>query len=225
MKNNILILTSNIGGKDTLIDQVNIFPNCDYIALVDSYQNSNSWIQHQSFNFSHIDKHQNRRNSKLYKVLSSWIFNEYDYIVWIDATQHLKYNPQELIERHGDFDYLLFKHNDRNCIYDEIDIVSQLNLDTADVLSNQSEYYRLENMPTNYGLYEMGFHIKKVNQNTMNLDLMWFEQISKFSSRDQISFPYCLWKMKNTIKTMYVGEYENTPHRRQSYVTEQSHNY
>lgn len=225
MKNNILVLTSNIGGKDNLQDQINIFPNCDYIALVDSHQNVNNWEQHQSFDFSCIDRYQSRRNSKLYKILSSWVFNQYEYIVWLDATQHLKFNPQELIDKHGEFDYLLFKHNDRNCIYDEIDIVKQLNLDIHNTLNQQYEYYKSQNMPSNYGLYEMGFHIKKVNEKTMNVDIMWFEQISKFSSRDQISFPFCLWKMRDKIKTKYVGEYENTPHRRQNYVIEQSHNY
>lgn len=225
MKNNILILTSNIGGKDNLKDQINIFPNCDYIASVDSYQDVNNWVQHPSFNFSYIDQYQNRRNSKLYKILSSWIFNQYEYIVWLDATQHLKYNPQELIDKHGNFDYLLFKHNDRNCIYDEIDVVKQLNLDTQDLLDQQYKYYKSQNMPSNYGLYEMGFHIKKVNEKTMNLDLMWFEQISKFSSRDQCSFPFCLWKMENQIKIKYVGEFENQFHPRQNYVIEQSHNY
>jgi len=225
MKNNILILTSNVGNKDNLKDQINIFPNCDYIALVDSHQNVNSWVQHQSFNFSNIDQFQNRRNSKLYKILSSWIFNQYEYIVWLDATQHLKFNPQELIDKHDEFDYLLFKHGERNCLYDELNTVNLLHLDNSDVLNQQYEYYKYQGMPYNYGLYEMGFHIKKVNKNTMNLDLMWFEQVNKFSSRDQCSFPFCLWKMNDEIKIKYVGEYENNPHRRQSYVIEQKHNY
>jgi len=223
--NKILILTANIGKKDNLKDQVNIFPNCDYIALVDSPQNVNNWVQTKFFNFSSIDNYKNRRNSKLYKTLSSWIFNQYEYIVWIDGTQHLIYNPQELINKHGEFDYLLFKHNDRNCLYDEIDIVKKLYLDSINILNQQQQYYKSQNMPPDYGLYEMGFHIKKVNEKTMNLDLMWFEQISKFSSRDQISFPFCLWKMKDEIKVKYVGEYEGISHRRQNYVLEQPHNY
>ena len=31
---------------------------------------------------------------------------------------------------------------------------------------------------------------------------MWWEQICRFSSRDQISFPFCLWKTKNKISIM-----------------------
>lgn len=221
----ILILTANIGNKDILIDPIIDHSDvCDYISLVDKYNSIEVWEQHTFFNFSNIDQYKNRRNSKLYKILSSWIFNQYEYIIWLDGTQNININPLNLIKEYEDFDYLLFKHGKRDCIYDEIETVKKLNLDNLDVLEQQQKYYLEQGMPKNYGLYEMGFFIKKVNEKTMNLDLMWFEQINKFSSRDQCSFPFCLWKMKDKLNIKYVGQNENKPHSRQQYVIEHPHN-
>jgi len=38
---------------------------------------------------------------------------------------------------------------------------------------------------------------------------MWFEQICKFSSRDQISFPFVLWKMGDKLKYKILKGHSN----------------
>ncbi len=55
-------------------------------------------------------------------------------------------------------------------------------------------------MPDMYGLYELSTFIVKTSDVVKELQLMWWEQITKFSSRDQISFPFCLWKLDKKCK-------------------------
>jgi hypothetical protein len=63
-------------------------------------------------------------------------------------------------------------------------------------IDKQSEYYKSQNFPENYGLYAMGNFIKKISPKMTILELKWWEHITKYSSRDQCSFMYCVWDME-----------------------------
>jgi hypothetical protein len=194
-----LVLTSIIGQRDTLTDNDIIFDNCDYIAITDMKYDCQKWIQLPYIPFSNIDPWFHRRNAKIYKVLSFLFFPNYEYIIWMDGNKLLKVNPDNIIEKYGDFDLALFKHPHRNCLYQEIDKIKQIGYDTIENLDNQKKYYKSKEMPENYGLNEMTCFIKKNTISVRKLELMWWEQICKFSSRDQCSFNYCLWEIQKTI--------------------------
>jgi len=51
--------------------------------------------------------------------------------------------------------------------------------------------------------------IVKTTNAVKELQLMWWEQITKFSSRDQISFPFCLWRMEKKLKIKKLKGYAN----------------
>lgn len=206
-----LILTSITNGKDNLEDPSLVFDNCDYIAFVDkTFDNINVWEQRLVFDYTTVDSFKDRRNAKPYKILSSIMFPEYEYIIWQDGNHNLKMNPQEIIDLYGeDVDFLLFKHPDRNCIYDEIEACKNWRLDHIENLIPQYQFYKSQNVPQKYGLYEMSTFIVKTTHPIKELQLMWWEQINKFSSRDQISLPYCLWRMGDRIKKRRLVGYAN----------------
>lgn len=192
-----LALTSNIGNKDILVDPDVYYDNVDYIAIVDRLYDVKIWKQQLNISFSNIDNFFNRRNAKIYKVLSTLFFPEYEYIIWMDANHNLNINPECIIDNYGNADLFLFKHPHRNCLYDEMIEIYKNGLDIYENLENQKKFYISENMPYNFGLCEMTCFIKKNNEKVKKLEMMWWEQICKFSSRDQTSMPYCLWKMIN----------------------------
>jgi hypothetical protein len=196
MKKDFLVLTCTLGNKDILKDPPQAFDSCDYIAMVDKDHDVKIWQQFGYYNFSSIDDYTHRRNAKLYKVLSSMLFSEYKYIIWHDANHQLIQDPVDIIKEYGEHDFYLLKHPLRNCLYDEMNIISGY-LDSADIIKQQREYYIKCGFPKNYGLFAMGNHMKRVNTKTTILGLKWWEQITRFSSRDQCSFAYCLWDMKN----------------------------
>lgn len=193
-----LIITAITGGKDKLIDPEIVFDNCDYYAFVDEIdKNIQVWIQIESYNFSNL-VHPTRRNAKVEKILLSESYlNDYDYVIWHDGTHQLAVNPDFIYNEYGDFDILCFRHAQRRCLYQELKAIDKM--DSPYLIEEQTEYYRAVGMPEYYGLYEMGCYIRKTNVKMMNFGLAWFEQVCKFSSRDQVSFPFVLWKFEKEI--------------------------
>ena len=207
--NKTLILTSITNGKDKLIDPPQKFDNCDYIAFVDKQYDTNIWEQRPIINYSFIDRFKDRRNAKPYKLISSIMFQKYEYIIWCDGNHQLKKDPEEIYKEYGDFDILLFKHPDRTCTYHEMQAVAQWGMDDNVNVQNQYNYYKGVGMPTEFGLFEMSTFIKKNCPIINQFDLMWYEQINKFTSRDQISLPFVLWKLGDKINYKLMKGYSN----------------
>lgn len=205
-----LVVTAITNGKDDLVDPPVVFDNCDYIAYVDRRSFTNVWKEKSILSFSTIDGHTHRRNAKPYKILSAVMFPEYEYVIWVDGNHQLKKDPQTIIDEYGsDVDFFLFKHPDRTCLYQELMAVAGWQLDYRQLLETQFGFYKSVNMPENYGLFEMSTFMVKTSESVKELQLMWWEQINKFSSRDQISLPYCLWKMGSKIKTGLLKGFAN----------------
>lgn len=205
-----LVITSITDGKDDLVDPPIVFDNCDYIAFVDKQHNVKVWEQRSVFKFSGIDNFSNRRNAKPYKIISALMFPQYEYIIWEDGNHQLKKDPQTIIDEYGsDVDLFLFKHPDRKCTYQEMSACAQWQLDHRENLENQFKFYKHIGMPNDFGLFEMSTFIVKTSDVVKELQLMWWEQLCRFSSRDQISFPYCLWKMKDKIKKKRLRGFAN----------------
>jgi hypothetical protein len=121
--NKTLILTAVTNSKDNLTNPYVVFDNCDYIAYTDKKYNVKTWEQRSIYEFSHIDNFNHRRNAKIIKVLSTILFPEYEYIVWVDANRQLIINPEMIYNEYGnDFDLnqnmakLSRQHNDANVI-------------------------------------------------------------------------------------------------------------
>jgi len=207
-----LVLTSIVGGKDQLKDPETAYPNCQYIALVDVINlEIKIWTQHLITEYSCIDQFHARRNAKLHKILT--FATPANYIIWVDGTHSLNIDPLEIYKEYGDFDYLVFEHPQRRCVYQEFAAVKGMDNDVT--IEEQKKAYLHANFPKMYGMYELGCNIRKVNPKTFQFGLIWFEQVCKYSSRDQLSFPFVKWLMRDTIniKTMEgnCSQYLGTP--------------
>lgn len=66
----------------------------------------------------------------------------------------------------------------------------------------QIKQYRKEGFPKNFGLYACGIMIRKNTSEIINFMELWYSEICKYSHRDQISFPYILWKTPIKVDTM-----------------------
>jgi len=211
-----IVLTAITGGKDKLIDPDVVFDSCDYFAFVDEVDYSlKVWKQILNYKFSNLI-HTHRRNAKVPKILSQSFWNHYQFIVWHDGTHQLAVNPEDIYDEYGNFDLLCFRHAQRRCLYQELDAIE--NMDAPTLINSQREYYKSVGMPEYYGMYEMGCYLRQVNRNTIDFGLAWFEQVCRFTSRDQVSFPFVLWQMENRINlkvmkgncSQYIGtHFEN----------------
>ena len=203
MKNyKIAVVTSICGLNAELKDPDVVFDGVDYISFVDREHRSNVWIQKHALDFSLDENYRGRRNAKIYKVMPQMFLPDYEYWFWVDSTHELIMNPYDVIENYlKDSEIGLWKHTSRDCLYDEGNIVNSLGYDHNHLVTNQINYYQSVNYPVNNGLFELPALVRKNTDNIKVLNLRWWEQICKFSSRDQISFPYVLWKtnIKPTI--------------------------
>lgn len=143
-------------------------------------------------------------NAKVYKILSHKFFKT-KYSVWLDGNISLKVNPEKLIELLGDNDIALFKHPYRNCIYQEHPHAkNRLAPQYQCLIDQQVEDYRKEGFPPEFGLAECGMIIRKNNGMVEEFNERWWAEVTKYSSRDQMSFPYVWWKMKDVIKIGFI---------------------
>lgn len=143
-------------------------------------------------------------NAKISKILPHKYFNN-RYTVWIDGNISLKVNPEKLIELLGDADMALFEHPYRECIYDEHKHAKdRLPENRKQLIDEQVKDYQREGMPRDFGLYECGMIIRRNNKVVEEFNNRWWAEITRYSSRDQMSFPYVLWKMGDRIKVKTI---------------------
>ena len=199
----IAVITSHIGLNTKLRDPKNKFENVDYFAFVDKKHDCKIWNQIDYVDFSLDCEFSSRRNAKIYKVLPNLFFPDYDYWFWMDTTHDLIMCPFDVIKTFmGDSEIGLWNHTTRNCAYEEAEEVKKLKYDHINLLDDQLSFYISENFPKKYGLYELPVIIRKNTEKIKKLNLRWWEQICRFSSRDQISMPYVLWKTNVDIKIL-----------------------
>lgn len=205
-----LVLTSITNYKDTLLDPSQKFENCDYIAFVDrKFSDIKVWEQRDIIFNSSIDRYSARRDAKIYKIISTVFFPNYEYIIWLDGNHELIVDPQTILDECGDYEMYVFKHPDRTCVYDELKACINWELDDVANLHYQYNFYKSQKFPEQYGLFELSSFIVKNTQLMKSFQLMWYEHINKFSSRDQISFPFCVWKKDIREQITLLEGYSN----------------
>jgi hypothetical protein len=139
--------------------------------------------------------------AKRYKILGHHFLDE-DILIWTDANITMKISNQEAIKKFlGDSDLMIFKHPKRNCIYKEFAELrkcERLNDEWLQKnLKEQELYYRKKGMPTEFGLWECNFIIRRNTPIINNLFNDWWAEICRWQWRDQVSLPYILWKNKH----------------------------
>lgn len=192
----IAIYTSLCGDIDKLHEPKTYFRNADYFAFTDIYWDLDTWQHRPIYKFSQDEKYTNRRNAKIYKILPELFIPGYDYYIYIDPSHEVIKDPEWIINEYMKGKVLgLFKHNERDCVYSEAMKLIEWKYDNSDLIYRWIDYLENEKYPSNNGLYELPAFVKKNCVETMQLSLMWWELICKYSSRDQLSLPYCIWKL------------------------------
>ena len=141
----------------------------------------------------------NSRNAKIYKVLPHLFIPGYDYYIWIDSTHYVAVDPHQIIDEFlFDSDIGLFQHPERNCVYQEAQLIKEVNFDHHELVDAQMEFYQSIGYPPNNSLYELPCRIQRNTLKIQEAMLSWWEMICMYSSRDQLSLPYVLQKHQIT---------------------------
>lgn len=130
---------------------------------------------------------------------------DFDISIWIDAKFTIRIDLNKFISNFQN-DLVLMDHSKRQCIYDEVDFCISKNIGNKNDLRRQINQYKKDGYPRNNGLYGTGVLYRKNNSEVINFMKLWYEQIEKYTTRDQVSFPYVLWKNPISITTIPFRE-------------------
>lgn len=197
--NKIAVYTVLIGNYDNIYDPIYTEDEyCDYYCVTDNAKlKSNIWniIYVNPKNNKELKGLDNTKISRYYKTHPQVLFKKYKHSIYIDANLTIRkslvlwYN---IYSQNNDF--LIFKHPDRECLYDEAKECIVQNKDNEETINKQIARYTQEGYPKKNGLVMANMIYRKHTPEINKLCESWWKEIKKGSKRDQLSFNYVLWK-------------------------------
>jgi len=199
MKNKIAIYTSIFGNKDNLKEQIK-FDNVDYYCFTDNKELKTNTFTIKYVPATSVDS---VRSAKIFKILPHIFLKDYEYTIWIDGNIIITSRFLELLEYLKEGDMALYKHPDRDCVYQEAAACVKRNKDNHLTVKMQIKQYHKEGYPQHNGLNTAGVILRRnSSENVQKINMAWWEEIKNHSRRDQLSFNYVLWKNKLNIVTI-----------------------
>lgn len=190
----IVVYTANFGNYDDLKDPLYIDENIRYVCFTDNMDfKSSVWEVHY---VDTKDEEVLPLAVRYYKFFPYKIFPEYEVSIWVDSKFLIVGNLLEYVEAYKKNNSMLcFPHYERDCIYDEaVECISIGKGEPIMIGGQIFEYYK-ESYPKNNGLYEGGCLVRWHRDKKLQMVMQkWWEEIHRYSWRDQISLPYICWK-------------------------------
>ena len=137
------------------------------------------------------------RASRRAKLMPHRFFPEAEWSICLDNKSRLLRDPSEIVaalKAQSDADFFAYPHFARSCVYQEIRAVLENGLDDPKIVRERRRFYRKEGMPRDTGLIEGHFIVRRHTPGVAAFGEEWFDHVTRFSRRDQLSFPYLAWK-------------------------------
>jgi len=188
------IYTSIAGGYDNLKTPLFSQDNFDFYAFSDVQSDPVEPWENVPF-----DQHSDDpvRSAKKPKIMPHLYFPDYEWSLWIDANmfmlKDLSTYINAVIENRSKVG--LFEHPERSLLSEEVDELCNLERDDPALMRKQFDRYLAEGWDNQLPLYECNFIIRRHNDPDVSRAMtLWWNEITGNSRRDQISFPYSMWK-------------------------------
>ena len=137
------------------------------------------------------------------------------YSLWIDGTFYINTDLNRWWRRFHP-PMTVIKHPFDNCIYTDIESCISLGKGNHGDLVRQKTDYK-KSVPTNNGLISSGVLMRENTREVIELCETWWDEVEKYSERDQVAFGYAAWKLPeafNIIEWDYTvqREFIHCPH-------------
>ncbi|KAM7269619.1 hypothetical protein ACFE04_025116 [Oxalis oulophora] len=156
-----------------------------------------------------------RKTGKVPKLLAHRLFPSARYSIWIDSKMRLVADPMQIIEHflwQTKSEFAISNHYDRHCVWDEVQQNKRLQKYNETVIDEQFNFYQSDGLtkfdPSDpYNLLpscaslnvpEGSFIIRAHTPMSNLFSCLWFNEVDRFTSRDQISFGYTYLKLRRT---------------------------
>jgi len=150
-----------------------------------------------------------RMRAKYFKCNSHIL--DCDVSIWIDGSATIKIPAFEqwCLNQLGSADIALFKHPERDCIYDEANFCHNMpKYRDLPVLLQVMEYMRMK-YPRKNGLWACGLLIRRNNKKVKEFNRLWWKHNKKYTYQDQLSFPVCAREVGLKINTIDLNLWDN----------------
>lgn len=222
----IAVYSAIYGGFDDIKNQPKQTIDCDFIMFTDNKKlfeatNNKTWTivedkREVTQNSEKLEKYKktnlSRVVAKYYKCNPHQILSDYDYTIWIDGSAQIKTANfvKDLIKKLGKNELMVFKHPERNNIYDEAEFCKDWpKYKDLDIIG-QVQYYKKSGFPDNYGLSAGGMIVRKnKNLNVKNFNEGWWNENLDWTYQDQLSFEYVVWKTGVKLKRLNLNLWSN----------------
>ncbi|CAL1410958.1 unnamed protein product [Linum trigynum] len=146
-----------------------------------------------------------RLNGKIPKMLGHRLFPNAKYSIWVDSKSQFRRDPLGVLEAllwRTNSVLAISEHGARSSVYDEATAVVKKNKARPEEVNVQITQYKKDGMPEDKrlngkkALNEASIIVRE-HTPVVNLFMcIWFNEAVRFTSRDQLSFPYVLWRLK-----------------------------
>ncbi|PNX77056.1 hypothetical protein L195_g038877 [Trifolium pratense] len=138
-------------------------------------------------------------------MLSHRLFPQSEYSIWVDSKSQFRRDPLGVLEAllwRTNSVLAISEHGARSSVYDEAKAVVKKNKAKPEEVEVQLNQYKKDGLPEDKrfngkkALCEASVIVRKHTPLTNLLMCVWFNEVVRFTSRDQLSFPYVLWQLK-----------------------------
>ncbi|CAO2838965.1 unnamed protein product [Amaranthus hypochondriacus] len=145
-----------------------------------------------------------RLNGKIPKMLGHRLFPNALYSIWVDSKSQFRRDPLGVLEAllwRSNSVLAISEHGARSSVYDEAKAVVKKHKATPEEVEVQLTQYHLDGLPEDKrfkgkkALSEASIIIREHTPLTNLFMCLWFNEVVRFTSRDQLSFPYIFWRL------------------------------
>ncbi|XP_050204004.1 probable hexosyltransferase MUCI70 [Mercurialis annua] len=169
-----------------------------------------------------------RRTGKVPKFLSHRLFPSSSYSIWLDSKMRLNADPMLILEYflwRTRSEYAISNHYDRHCVWDEVLQNKRLNKYNHTAIDEQFYFYQSDGLtkfdssdptaPLPSYVPEGSFIVRAHTPMSNLFSCLWFNEVDRFTSRDQLSFAYTYLKLRrmNPDQPFYLNMFKDCERR------------
>lgn len=195
-KKKIAIYSCITKGYDELQEPEEILDSCDYYLLSEEAPKGDSIYQWIDINKEMTNGIINGRMLNRYcKINAHKFFQDYQYSIYFDGNLKIKGNIDQTIHKLKKTRIGVFGSNYSENPYIDALRCMKVGLACPEKTYQQVERYWNQGMPENVGSFLCGILVREHN-NPICVKIMedWWTEVRNNCMRDQVSFPYVLWK-------------------------------
>lgn len=210
-----VVYTCITGGYDDPYEPIYKSDYLDYVLFTDKNEGKKSCWRYELIDNNIEDLKGNKAN-RYYKFHPFEIFSQqYDYSIYIDGNVQTVSDITSLyrVAKESPLGIAMHRHATRNCLYKDELWCEYNGRGNIERLRTQVQQYKNDGFPENFGLCEGTIIVTDLkNEKAPEIYQNWWNEFCRSESgRDQISFPYVLWKMGYHIQD--IGDLGNDEYR------------